>query len=137
MKIFNSFIILCLATLACRQPQPVGPIDPRTMVIGEYEMNDTVITIMNGTKVINVWNSYTMRVNTRGTVRDTFYLENIFNNSTVAYAIISGNTFVIPKQNMNGISPATNSGSGTFEAGKINFRLENTNRDYFIDGQRK
>lgn len=106
----------------CIYPEPEP--DPRDPFIGNYWVTDSLWIFDSFNEVEN----YTLTVSTGGTVSDTIYLNNLWNDGSNYYAILSGSNFSIPSQEVSG--PYWASGSGNFSDNVITYE---TSGDAYVN----
>lgn len=106
----------------CVYPEPVP--DDREPYLGNYLVTDSLF--MFGT--YDTQTTYTLNVSTGGTVSDTIYLNNLWDDGINYFAILSGLNFSIPSQQVSG--PYYASGSGNFTNDVITYQ---TSGDIYIN----
>lgn len=105
---------------SCTYPAP----DPRDEFLGTYLVTDSMWL---GGSFYEV-KTYVLSVTTGGTVSDTVYLNNLWNGGAGYYAVISGENFSIPSQQVSG--PYYASGSGNFQNHSITYE---TSGDVYVN----
>ncbi len=113
-------LVAILAFTACKKDddepstpsggQTTTPTDPRAAFTGTWLVSDSLW--LDGQLYINQPETYVLSISTGGTVSDTLYFNNLWNDGTGYYAILSNNFFSFPSQNVSG--PYNMSGNGTF-----------------------
>ena len=91
---------------SCIFPEPEP--DVRDAYIGSYLVADSLFQFGSFTEV----NTYILQVSKGGTVSDTIYLNNLWNDGKNFIAVIAGDNFSIPSQQVSG--PYYASGNGNF-----------------------
>lgn len=105
----------CMFELAEDTDEDPEP-DPRDAFIGTYTITDS--SFGGGTVFVDE-TIYSLNITTEGTVSDTIYLNNLSNNATNYFAIITGSSFAIPTQTESG--PYTLFGNGSFDGDQITY----------------
>ena len=98
--------------------------DPRDPYIGNYLVVDTLYMFGSFSEEV----TYTLQITTGGTLADTIYLNNLWNDGNNYFALMAGSTFSIPSQQVSG--PYFASGSGDFTNNVITYE---TSGDVFIN----
>lgn len=98
---------------SCILPEPV--IDPRDSYLGNYLVIDTLYLFGSFSETV----TYTLQVTTGGTSEDTVYLNNLWNDGSNYFALMAGDNFSIPSQQVSG--PYYASGSGNFTSNVITY----------------
>lgn len=104
----------------CIFPEP----DPRDLYLGNYLVTDTLYMFGSFSEA----NIYTLQVTTGGTLSDTIYLNNLWNDGSSYIALLAGSNFSIPSQQVSG--PYYASGSGNFTNNIITYE---TSGDVYIN----
>lgn len=105
---------------SCILPEP----DVRDPYLGNYWVTDSLWIFES----FNTEENYTLNISTGGTVSDTIYLNNLWNDGANYFAILSGSNFSIPSQEVSG--PYWASGSGNFSGDVIKYE---TSGDAYIN----
>ncbi|MBL7898430.1 MAG: hypothetical protein JNJ99_07835 [Crocinitomicaceae bacterium] len=105
---------------SCIFPEP----DPRDPYLGNYLVTDTLYLFGSFSEAV----TYTLQVTTGGTSADTIYLNNLWNDGSNYFAIMAGNNFTIPSQQVSGPYYAT--GSGNFTSNVITYE---TSGDVYVN----
>lgn len=95
--------------LTCRYPMGIN----RDPFLGNYQVVDSMYIA----GVFSEGKAYTIQVTTGGTVRDTILLNNLYDSGKSFIAVLTGNGFSVPSQQVNGSYYA--GGSGAFYSGNI------------------
>ncbi|HMN05648.1 MAG TPA: hypothetical protein PKD45_07970 [Flavobacteriales bacterium] len=111
---------LAIAFTACKKDddepsspsggQTTPPTDPRTAYTGTWLVTDSLW--LDGMPYDPPFETYVLSITTGGTVSDTLWFNNLWNDGTGYYAILANNFFAFPSQNVSG--PYNVSGNGTF-----------------------
>ncbi len=96
---------------SCIYPDP----DPREPYLGNYTVTDSAFLFGDFSEEV----TYTLTVATNNTTGDTIYLNNLWNDGIGYYAILSGDSFLIPSQEVSG--PYFVSGSGDIVGNDITY----------------
>jgi hypothetical protein len=107
---------------SCVLPDP----DPRDPYLGDYLVTDSLYLFESFSEEV----TYTLNVSTGGTSSDTVYLNNLWGDGDSYFAIMAGNNFSIPSQQVSG--PYYASGSGSFTSDVI--RYETSGDAYINEG---
>jgi len=107
---------------SCIYPDP-DP-DPREPYLGNYLVTDSMWLSGSFYQV----ETYTLQVTTGGTVSDTIYLNNLWNDGAGYIAIMAGSNFSIPSQQVSG--PYYASGNGNFNNNVITYQ---TSGDVYLN----
>ncbi len=94
---------------------PVQEPDLRDPYLGNYLVTDSSFMLDDFSQE----KIYTLQITTGSTKSDTIYLNNLWNDGRAYIAIMSGNNFSIPSQQVDG--PYYASGSGKFEDNSISY----------------
>lgn len=105
---------------SCILPEP----DSRDPYVGNYLVVDTLYTFGSFYETV----TYTLQVTTGGTSADTIYLNNLWNDGSNYFALMTGNNFSIPSQQVSG--PYYASGSGNFTSDVITYE---TSGDVYLN----
>lgn len=106
----------------CIFPEPEP--DPRDPYLGNYLVTDTLYLFGSFSETV----TYSLEVTTGGTLEDTIYLNNLWNDGNNYIAIMNGSNFSIPSQQVSG--PYYASGSGNFTSDVITYE---TSGDVYIN----
>ena len=90
---------------SCILPEP----DPRDPYLGNYLVTDSLHLFGSFSETV----TYTLQITTGGTSADTIYLNNLWNDGSSYFAVITGSNFSIPSQLVSGPYYATGSGNFT------------------------
>lgn len=90
---------------SCTYPDP----DPREPFLGNYLVTDSLFMFGSFSEAT----TYTLEVTTGGTSGDTIYLNNLWNDGSDYLAVLNGDNFTIPSQQVSGPYYATGSGNFT------------------------
>lgn len=104
----------------CIFPAP----DPREPYLGNYLVHDSLFLFGSFSEEV----TYTLQVTIGGTKSDTVYLNNMWNDGYNLIALLVGNNFSIPSQQISG--PYYASGSGNFTNNIISYE---TSGDVYIN----
>lgn len=107
---------------SCIYPEP-DP-DPREPFLGNYLVTDSMWLSGSFYQV----ETYTLQVTTGGTLSDTIYLNNLWNDGAGYIAIMAGSNFSIPSQQVSG--PYYASGNGNFNSNVITYQ---TSGDVYLN----
>ena len=102
---------------------PPAP-DPRDPYLGNYWVTDSLWLLGS----FDHADTYALTVTTGGTVSDTIYLNNLWNDGNDYFAVMSGSNFSIPSQQVSG--PYWASGSGDFTNDVITY---STSGDAYVN----
>jgi hypothetical protein len=105
---------------SCILPEP----DPRDAYVGSYLVTDSLFLFGAFSQEI----TYVLQVTTGGTASDTIYLNNLWNDGSNYLALMAGNNFSMPTQQVSG--PYYASGSGNFTNNIITYQ---TSGDVYIN----
>lgn len=100
------------------------PPDPRAPYLGNYWVTDSLWLLGSFNEV----QIYTLSVTTGGTVSDTIFLNNLWNDGANYFAMMAGANFSIPSQQVSG--PYYASGSGNFLNNVITYE---TSGDVYVN----
>lgn len=111
---------LAIAFTACKKDddepstpsggQPSTPTDTRAAFTGTWLVTDSLW--LAGMPYDPPFTTYVLSITTGGTVSDTLYFNNLWNDGANYYALLAGNFFSFPSQHVSG--PYNMSGNGTF-----------------------
>ncbi len=104
----------------CIYPEP----DARDPYLGNYWVTDSLFLFGD----FNSIETYTLSVTTGGTISDTIYLNNLWNDGANYFAVMAGANFSIPSQVVSG--PYSASGNGNFAGNVITYQ---TSGDVYIN----
>jgi hypothetical protein len=90
-------------------------VDPRDSFIGNYWVTDSLFFEGNFTGT----DPYALQVSKGNTIKDTLYFGNFLNSGGSAYALLAGNNFSIPWQEI--VTSVHTNGSGKFENNTISY----------------
>ncbi|MFT6982524.1 MAG: hypothetical protein ACJAUD_001291 [Crocinitomicaceae bacterium] len=105
---------------SCTYPAP----DPRDAYVGSYWVTDSLWLAGSFNEV----QIYALSVTTGGTVSDTIYLNNLWNDGSNYIAVMAGGNFSIPSQQVSG--PYYASGNGNFQNDTITYQ---TSGDVYVN----
>lgn len=127
IQAFPTLLFALCATLAfataCKkeEPEPTPPstpnppADPRAAYTGNWLVRDSLW--LGGAPYTPPFVDYVLQISTGGTVSDTLYFNNLWNDGTAYYALLAGSFFSFPSQNVSG--PYNMSGSGNFNGTQL------------------
>ncbi len=96
-------------------PATPQPTDPRAAYTGTWWVRDSLW--LSGTPYTPPFEEYVLNISTGGTVSDTLYFTNLWNDGAPYYALLAGTFFSFPSQNVSG--PYDMSGSGSFSGTQL------------------
>ncbi|MBL0129217.1 MAG: hypothetical protein IPP83_17620 [Flavobacteriales bacterium] len=107
-------------------PSPTpAPTDARDVHVGTYVVTDSLW--LAGVPYTPPFVNYVLSINKGGTVSDTLYFNNLWNDGASYYALLAGSFFSFPSQNVSG--PYNMTGSGTFTGALLYYQ---TSGDVFV-----
>lgn len=111
-----------LALGACKKdddpvttPTPTPPSDPRAAYTGTWLVTDSLW--LAGMLYNPPFVTYALSITTGGTASDTLYFNNLWNDGAAYHALLAGDSFSLPSQNVSG--PYDMTGSGTFNGTQL------------------
>lgn len=105
------------------KPGP-GNNDPRSAYTGSYTVTDTLWIAGSATAPEN----FVLSITTGNTASDTLYFNNMWNQGYSVYALLSGNFFSFPSQQIDG--PYYMTGSGNFNGSALYY---STSGDSYVN----